>query len=140
MVNNQINLTIYSGEAPPSDGCADHERLIVGGRLYPLEQLLPVFEKGSARPVTRKARRDAANRNLDDADLLELARQAAYYGRYKNSLWCRTGAPNTWAACDAYVLERTEYIPAVHKDMCIEYYVKLGIARTGALLLIVSIH
>ncbi len=140
MVNNQINLTIFDGEGPPPEDCSDGERLIGRDRLYTLEQLCQVFEKGAARPVTQKAKRDAANRSLDGDDLLALAREAVYSGRYKNSLWCRTGKPNTWAACDAYVLRRIEYVPAACKDMTIEYYVKLGIARTGTLLLIVSIH
>ena len=140
MVNNQINLTIYTGESPPPEDCPDDEREIAGGRLYTLGQLEPIFQTGAARAVTRKAKRDAANRKLDDRDLLELARRAVHSGRYKNSVWCRTGAPNTWAACDAYVLKQYEYIEAAHKDMCIEYYVKFGIARTGAMLLIISIH
>ena len=140
MVNNQINLTIYSGESPPPANCPDDERVIAGGRLYTLGQLESIFQQGTARAITRKGKRDAANRKLDDCDLLELARRAVHNGRYKNSVWCRTGAPNTWAPCDAYVLTQYEYIEAAHKEMPIEYYVKFGIARTGTLLLIISIH
>ena len=97
MVNNQINLTIYSGESPPPANCPDDERVIAGGRLYTLGQLESIFQQGTARAIT-------------------------------------------WAACDAYVLTQYEYIEAAHKEMPIEYYVKFGIARTGTLLLIISIH
>ena len=50
------------------------------------------------------------------------------------------GLHGPWAACDAYVLVRTEHLPHLRKDMECEYYIKFAIGKTGTVLLLASCH
>lgn len=139
MVNKAINLSAYQG-TPPSDGSAD--RRIVGGPLYSVTDALALLGKGESALVawTRKCADDLERLTLDIPDVQTLIREALQFGRYRNSEWCVQKPTGPWAACDAYQLERSEWVEAAHKNIIFEYYIKFAIGKTGKLLLVVSCH
>ncbi len=139
MVNNPTNLSAYDGQ-PPSVG---HVSLrIAGGPLYTKEQVLALVERGAAAlvPWTRKCKNDLQRLALDSEGALELVHEALCGGRFRNSEWCVQQPSGPWAACDAYQLSRREWVPAAHKEMTFEYFIKFAVGKTGKLLLLVSCH
>ncbi len=138
MVNNIKNLSRYDG-APPATW---EDRVIDGGPLYPIEEVLRALELGESAlvPWTRKCSDDLMRLALEIDDAVELVREALGSGRYRNSEWCVQSPSGPWAACDAYELRRREWIDAAHKHMVFECYVKFAIGRTGKVLLLVSCH
>lgn len=125
----------YSG-ALPAEGAS---RKIAGGPLYDLARIHALA--GAVHGVrfwTRSSELEALDLNIDTEDvaqwLLELTPRD-----YRDSEWCEDGR-RAWAACDAYVLRRSEWIAAAHKYMPVDYFLKFAIARSGALILMVSCH
>jgi hypothetical protein len=129
------NLSAYDG-VPPAEG---ENRKIAGGPLYPLEKVKSVAEKaGGIWLWTTKCINKAQDMGLDTTDVgllvLELAEQD-----YRDSEWCENGK-GAWAACDAYRMVKHEYNEAARKVMRCDYFLKFGIAKSGAVLLMVSCH
>lgn len=130
-----IIVSEYSG-SPPADGA---NRKIAGGPLYELARVHALAQAvPGLRFWTRSSELEALDLNVDTQDvaqwLLELTPRD-----YRDSEWCADGL-RAWAACDAYVLRRSEWMAAAHKHMPVDYFLKFAIARSGALILMVSCH
>ena len=139
MVNTTI-VSRFSGNLPLG---RNRSRKIAGGPLYPAEEVLELLRVAGGQGVhawTAKSISDTAELELDAEDLFKLVQMAIKDGRFLGSQWCVQGRDGPWAACDAYSLVRSEWIPAAGKDMDIGYYIKFAIARTGKALLMVSCH
>ncbi|WP_341936548.1 hypothetical protein [Marinimicrobium sp. C2-29] len=143
MVNNPINISAYSEPAPDHLQEYGADRGIAGGPLYDPARVLELLQDDgrSIQPWTRKCVKDMRDKLcLDHEGVAELVREAVTRGRYLNSQWCRGNKDHIWAACDAYVLCRGEYMVYAHKFMEIEYYLKFAINKSGKFLLLVSSH
>lgn len=142
MVNNALNVSAYQGSPPNSATVKDQRIYIEGGPLYPVDDVLALLAAGDGQTLlwTRKCKNDVAQLTFEIADLRELLRQGLTKAQYLNSEWCVQKPTGPWAACDSYRLRRNEWIKHAHREMCIEYYVKFAIAKTGRLLLLVSCH
>ena len=133
MVNFYV-VSEYSGPLPV-DG---ESREIVAGPIYALEKVRAlVAVEGGLRFWTRKSALHARDLDVDAEDvaqwLLELTDKD-----FRNSEWCSDGM--AWAACDAYVLRREEWVPTARKHMTIDYFLKFAIAKAGTLVLMASCH
>ncbi len=139
MVNTTI-LSRYTGDLPLEDG---QNRKISDDPLYPAQEVLPILSATGEDAVhawTGKCIRDMQKWALDAGDLCELVETALRAGRFLGSEWCVQKPNGPWAACDAYQLVRSEWMPNAHKYMNIDYYIKFAVGKTGKLLLIVSCH
>jgi len=118
-------------------------RRIAGGPLYSAEEVKRILSAHGVAGVsawTRECSSDLQKLEIDGMGLVELLRQALSSGRYLGSEWCQQRPDGPWAACDAYRLDRREWLPVAGKHLSVEYYLKFAIARPGNLLLIVSCH
>lgn len=130
-----INVSQYSGSQTIS-GLAEK---ITGGPLYELALIQRVAgQDDRVQFWTRGCIKDAASLQLDTLDVAALLQELKRQD-YRDSEWCSNGK-GTWAACDAYVLRRSEWMAAAHKTMWIDYFLKFALSKTGALLLMVSCH
>ncbi len=77
---------------------------------------------------------------LDADDLHELLEMALRAGRFRGTEWCVQRPDGPWAACDAYVVVRREWVPNAHREMDMEYYIKFAMAKTRTVLLVISCH
>ena len=139
MVVNTKNASGYGGVPPVATTC---DRSICGGPLYSISTLTGLLEDGGQNivPWTRGSSADLEKLSLDLDGAARILLEALQNGRYHNSEWCQQRPSGPWAACDAYVLQRSEWIPSAHKEMMMEYYLKLAISKTGSVLLLVSFH
>ncbi len=137
MVNNTI-VSRFTGPLPVDGKC----RKIAGGPLYSVVDVLSILNKRvqSVKAWTHDCIEDIQKLSLDDSDLQELLKLAVNSGRFKGAEWCQQKTGGPWAACDAYTVKRKEWIQAAHREMDIEYYIKFAVAKTGAILLLVSCH
>lgn len=110
-----------------------------GAPLYPLDQVKQIAVAAAIRLVTDKCINDLANKLTWDNDHVAHLFNQLTSANYYKSEWCRTNA-NMYLPCDAYVLNRMEYIYAAQKQLNCEYYVKFAVSTNGQLLLIVSCH
>jgi len=118
-------------------------RKIEGGPLYPadeLRQLIRQYGPDSVRQWTVCCISDGAILGLDSRDLADLVLLALRTGNYLESEWCQRNDDRCWAACDAYRFMRSEQLPRSDRFVDCEYYLKLAISKTGALLLLISFH
>lgn len=139
MVSNII-LSRFRDEPYPWD---TGERKIARGPLYARDELLAFMEEQGSDGIgqwTQNCLGQIQALNLDKDDLLELVKHALLTGTYLDSEWCERHENGPWAACDAYCFMRREWFPKVHKHMDCEYYLKLAVSKTGALLLLISFH
>ena len=139
MVSNII-VSRYSGVPPTSN--TPSARTIAGGPLYSKEDVLPILELGESAivPWTQKCASDLKKYELDHSDVIHLINLALAKGEFKGSEWCINKPGGAWAACDSYRLFEMAWVPAAHKEMLFEYYVKFAIGRTGKVILTVSCH
>lgn len=143
MVNNLKNISCYDGLLPADIASEGADRHIAGGPLYTVDQVQAVLGGGGSKllPWTGKCRRDLQDKlSMDLDDAAELVRQAIQRGRFKGAEWCCGKAKHLWAACDAYVLTRSEWNRHAHRDLEVEYYVKFSVKASGDLLLLISCH
>ncbi len=133
MVSFKI-ISEYSGGPDPGD------RVKIGmAPLYPLERVRALAsDPKQVRLWTRKIAKDVRNMVWSEVDVAELLAELQPH-QYIDSEWCTNGF-GAWAACDAYVLRRREWVSTVNKEMNMEYFVKFAIGKTGALVLVVSCH
>jgi hypothetical protein len=123
-------------DSQPLDGSS---LKIAGGPLYDLARIQQlVVRHGAIRFWTRKSEFDASELNLDVEDIAQWLQELKQQD-FRNSEWCTDGS-RAWAACDAYVLRRSEWIAAARKNMPVDYFLKFALAKTGALVLMVSCH
>jgi len=129
------NLSAYEG-VPPAEG---EDRKIAGGPLYELASIQELTKQpGTVKLWTKRCRRDAANLGFDTAVLGEMIRDLANHD-YRDSEWCDNGK-GFWAACDAYVLKRSEFVEHAGKWLVIVYFLKFAQSKSGDLVLMVSCH
>lgn len=138
-----VNTCIVSryGESLPKGG--RFGRKIAGGPLYPADEVLELIGGDGSEVIrawARKCGEDLQKWSLDADDVRELLEVALRSGRFIGSEWCVQRPNGPWAACDAYSLVRREWVAAARREMDLEYYLKFAIARTGAVLLLVSCH
>lgn len=129
----------YTG-TPPRDGEA---RAISGGPLYPVEEVLGLLKNaggGAVCPWTRKCIADLQQLALDGSDLVLLLRETFTKGRFLGAEWCQQKPDGPWAASDAYVLTRQEWVPTANRNIAMAYYLKFAIGKSGVILLLVSCH
>ena len=112
---------------------------IPGGPLYALARVKAIAKDGSEIFLwTRKCFRDVRELGWDADDVATLIRRLCDTD-YKDSQWCENGR-GAWAACDAYSVRVSEWVPTARKEMHIDYFVKFAIGKTGAVVLTVSCH
>lgn len=129
------NLSAYDG-VPPAEG---ENRKIADGPLYELAKIQAMTEQpDTVKLWTAKCRRDAANLALDPSGLGELVRELAN-SDYRDSEWCDNGK-DSWVACDAYTLTRSEFNEYAGKWFRVVYFLKFAESKTGKLVLVVSCH
>jgi hypothetical protein len=133
MVSFKI-ISEYSGGPDPGD------RVKIGiVPLYPLDRVRALAsDPKQVRLWTRKIAKDVLNLNWSEVDVAELLAELQPH-QYIDSEWCTNGS-GAWAACDAYAVQRREWVSTVNKEMNMEYFVKFAIGKTGALVLVVSCH
>jgi hypothetical protein len=139
MVSTIILTRFRDGPFPWDTG----QRKILGGPLYPREELLAHIEEHGAEGInqwTQKCMGDIQALSLDKDDVLDLVRHALKTGTYIDSEWCERHVDGPWAACDAYRFTRREWFPRAFKHMDCDYFLKLAVSKTGALLLLISFH
>ena len=141
MVNNQTNLSAFTGPLPAAEA-EKSELQISGGPLYKPGEVLELLRaEGGLVPWTKKCVKDLRDKLCIDNDgAAALVQEAIVSGRYRNSQWCQGKSSHQWAACDAYILKRDEYIPHARRELTIEYYVKFAIGRSGKVILLISCH
>lgn len=139
MVNTRI-VSLFADGSPPSDEGAS--RKIAGGSLYERASVLAVLEQGETAivPWTRKCISDLKKHELDHLDVIRLIQTALAQGRHKGSEWCTDKPGGVWAACDSYQVVEKCWVPAAHKEMDFEYYLKFAIGKNGRVILTVSCH
>jgi hypothetical protein len=133
MVSFRI-ISEYSGGPDPGD------RVKIGiVPLYPLDRVrVLASDPKQVRLWTRKIAKDVRNMVWSEVDVAELLAELQPH-QYIDSEWCTNGS-GAWAACDAYAVQRREWVSTVNKEMNMEYFVKFAIGKTGALVLVVSCH
>lgn len=137
---NSIIVSRYSNDLPLAGSVS---RKILGGPLYTASEVLGLLREGGENGVlawTRKCQQDMQKFSLDNDDVCELIKTALHSGRYKDSEWCVQHPNGPWAACDAYTLQRREWMERIDGYLDMEYYIKFAIAKTGQMLLVASCH
>lgn len=139
MVSIKRNVSAYTGAPPEND---TSNRCIEGGPLYSKGDVLAVLAQGesSLLPWTKKCKNDIQAFSFDTRDAIKLVEEALKVGRFRNSEWCVQKPSGPWAACDAYELQRKEWVQVAHKEMLFNYFVKFAIGKAGKVLLLVSCH
>ena len=118
-------------------------RKISGGPLYPAHEVKEMLADGNTVAIkawTEKCAKDIQKLELEESDLRELLQIAVQSGNFRGAEWCDQKPNGPLAACDAYALERKEYIRHAHKEMNMEYYIKFAISKSGKVLLVASCH
>jgi hypothetical protein len=126
-------------EGFPGNNLTDNERR-VGGPLYLVDEVIELLNSSTDTriiPMTKKCIKDIRDLALDQEDQANLIVDVIKHGQFRNSEWCELKNPGTWAACDAYRLERIECFGTTR---CPVVYVKFAIGTTGKILLLVSCH
>ncbi len=142
MVNNRQIVSQYQG-SPPSDFGVN--RKIPEGPLYAIEAVLELLELGDVSKLvacTRKCKTNLQSLGFDLEDVLDLLQDCIKNNRYRylNSEWCELSSNGLIAACDAYVLTRSEWNHNVRKNYDVRYFVKFSIGVSGTILLLISCH
>lgn len=107
--------------------------------MYELARIQALTEQpGTVKLWTEKCRKNAASLTLDPSDVGEMIRELTK-NDYRDSEWCDNGK-NSWAACDAYRLVRSEFLANTGKRFRMEYFLKFAESKTGKLVLMVSCH
>jgi len=137
MVNIMIVGRFSGPPAPPVGGGS---RKIAGGPLFHADEVLDCVRNGKVTAVTQDCRDDLQKLEFDMDDLRELIEHALLHGKYKDSEWAQLNSRGTWAACDAYVVSREEYLPKIKKTKSVEYYLKFSMSDNGNVIFTVSCH
>ena len=122
---------------PPEDGRGRIK--IANGPLYDLNRVQKLAAAGGLKTWT-----DRCDKTVYELFAGDLAEVADLFGllrpvHYRDSEWCTNGR-NAWAACDAYVLRRSEWVASLDKEVEVEYFLKFAVGKTGQLVLLVSCH
>ena len=137
MVSGMI-VSRHVGILPETDRS---DRKISAVPLYPAKEVLKLLKTTQAVHLwTKKCIADVQRLALDGDNLNDLLQEAVSSGRFTGSEWCQQRPDGPWAACDAYSLIRSEWIEVARKEIRMEYYLKLAVAKTGKILLLVSCH
>lgn len=137
MVNNRI-VSRFADDLPKGPN-----RLIQDTPLYQCGDVLEILERkdrGSIVAWTENCIKDVQNLNLDDNDLVDLIKIAVSDGSFLGAEWCEQKTNGPWAASDAYLCRRVEWMPYMRREVSNEYYIKFAISMSGNILLLVSCH
>jgi hypothetical protein len=136
-----VSLKVVSAYIPAHEPMVGGDRTIShDGPLYELQRVQAIADRGNGvRLWTRACIEDVANLAWDTTSIAELLSSLQRSGRFLGSEWCDNGR-GAWAACDAYAITRSEWIPYANKDMSITYYLKFAEAKTGQIILVASCH
>jgi|Laugresbdmm110sd_1035091.scaffolds.fasta_scaffold16673_3 hypothetical protein len=129
-------ISAYSQNPPITEG----RHKIAGGPIYDLLSIQSMLEDETKLIAwTGKCRKDLMK--LFDGDLAEVVDliQRLKSHDYIDSEWCDNGH-GFIAACDAYRVRRDEERKDTGERLTVEYFLKFGISKTGAVLLVVSCH
>lgn len=139
MVNTRI-VSRFTGFVPPATEVESRE--IPDGPLYAREEVIAVLDQGESAivPWTRKCVSDLKKYDLEHEDVIRLIRLALEQGGYRSSECCTNKPGGVWAACDSYLVVEKRWVPAAHKEMRFEHYIKFAIGETGKVILTVSCH
>jgi hypothetical protein len=128
-------VSAYSAD-PPDDAARVKIR---GGPIYDLNTIRELATRTSAIVAwTAKCRRDIRALFSNEWCALSTLLGSLEPCHYLHSEWCENGGGSV-AACDAYGIERGETTQA-GREVCVSYFVKFAISRTGGLILLVSCH
>lgn len=130
MVSHVI-VSLYSGPTGPSPSK-------IPGPLYNLQEVRAIAIRRKVVLWTSKCVRNVADLEWDTNHVAEVLCQLSEQ-HYKDSEWCENGK-GAWAACDAYVFCRKEWVSTARKEMPIRYFIKFAIGKGGAVVLTVSCH
>lgn len=139
IVVNPCNVSAYEGDAP-AENATDAQRRIAGGPLYERSAVAALLASKFLEPWSEDCVRHLRDLEFETADAIDLLRTALETGRFLGAEWCRAPKGGPWAACDAYVVTRSEWIQHAHKNMLITYYLKFAISKAGRLILLVRCH
>ncbi len=134
---NTVNVSGYEGNPPGSDA---EVRIIRGGPIYSVAKVKAALEQKGAVTWTADAGEDLQDLDLTTDGAITLINQAISNGRFLNSQWCQQKPGGPWAACDSYRLALYEWNDNAHRELESEYYLKFAIAKSGALVFIISCH
>lgn len=127
-------ISEYSGGPDPGD------RVKIGvGPLYDLARVQALAACADrVKLLTQKCRQDVHNLGWDEDYVAQLLLSLTARD-YKDSEWCDNGK-GSWAACDAYMIRRREWVETARKEMTMSYFLKFAIGKTGTLVLMLSCH
>lgn len=134
---NTVNISAYEGSPPENN---KETRIIKGGPIYSPSKVRAALEKKRAITWTADAGEDLQDLNLTVDDAVHLISQAVKNGRFLNSQWCQQKFEGPWAACDSYKLALLEWNENAFKELESEYYLKFALAKSGALVFVISCH
>ena len=127
-------ISAYAG--PPAPG---GKVKIFPGPLYSLERVKALAAEQEALILwTQKCRRDIQNLHWDVTEVSDLLLGLSSRN-YIDSEWCENGK-QAWAACDAYLTQRKEWVERMRKQVSMSFFVKFAIGKTGKVVLLVSCH
>jgi hypothetical protein len=127
-------ISAYAG--PPEPG---GKVKIFPGPLYSLERVKALAAEQEALILwTQKCRRDIQNLHWDVTEVSDLLLGLSSRN-YIDSEWCENGK-QAWAACDAYLTQRKEWVEHMRKQVSMLFFVKFAIGKTGKVVLLVSCH
>jgi hypothetical protein len=129
-----VVVSEYSGGPDPGN------RVKIGaGPLYDLARVQALAARADrVKLLTQKCRQDVHNLGWDEDHVAQLLLSLTAKD-YKDSEWCDNGR-GAWAACDAYTIRRREWVPAAHKELTMDYFLKFAIGKAGTLVLMLSCH
>lgn len=129
------NLSAYDGVVPEQGA----DRRIARGPLYGMAKVKEIA--GNPKGIllwTEKCVQDVASLNFEMSDVMGLF-QVLKETDYDGSEWCGNGKGG-WAACDVYLLQRTEFIEHAQKHFLCRYYLKFAVSSDDTILLMASCH
>jgi hypothetical protein len=140
----RVVLSQYTSDPPDQAGRVKINR---AGPIYDLEQVFGLAEEALVQLWTRKCIQNVRDlyetvREEYDSDLamvVDLLKRLRTSGRYQDSEWCENGRGGI-AACDAYEVQRSDYVPAIRQRVQTRYFVKFAVGKTGQVLLLVACH
>lgn len=128
-------ISEYSSTSPAKGG----GEKISGGPLYSLKRVQTIIGDGTGLQLwTRDCVKNVQELGWDNGDVIDLVCKLRD-SEYVDSEWCENGR-GAWAACDAYAIRVTEWVPTAQRELRVEYFVKFAINKLGTMVLTVSCH
>ena len=133
-----VTFYVISEYSSPSPAKGGGEK-ISGGPIYDLGRVKTIIEGGIGLQLwTKDCVRNVAELGWENGDVIALILKLRDTD-YVDSEWCENGK-GALAACDAYSIRVTEWVPTAQREMRVEYFVKFAINRLGTMILTISCH